>query len=46
MSSSVKVSGVFKSFTTGKTEVKALQDISFEVNKGEVFGLIGPDGAG
>lgn len=26
--------------------VKALQDISFEVKKGELFGLIGPDGAG
>jgi ABC-2 type transport system ATP-binding protein len=46
MTTSVNVKGVFKSFTTSKTEVKALQDISFEVNKGEVFGLIGPDGAG
>lgn len=27
-------------------EVIALKDISFEVNKGELFGLIGPDGAG
>ncbi|GGW61730.1 ABC-type multidrug transport system ATPase subunit [Winogradskyella epiphytica] len=26
--------------------VKALQDISFEVKPGELFGLIGPDGAG
>ena len=26
--------------------VKALQDVSFSVGKGEVFGLIGPDGAG
>ena len=26
--------------------VKALQDVSFTVDKGEVFGLIGPDGAG
>jgi len=26
--------------------VKALQDISFKVEKGELFGLIGPDGAG
>ncbi|MBR1594763.1 MAG: ABC transporter ATP-binding protein [Alloprevotella sp.] len=27
-------------------KVKALQDVSFSVQKGEVFGLIGPDGAG
>ncbi len=31
-----------KSFGT----VKALQDISFEVAEGEIFGFIGPDGAG
>jgi len=27
-------------------EIQALKDISFEVGKGEIFGLIGPDGAG
>lgn len=27
-------------------EVLAVRDISFEVQKGEIFGLIGPDGAG
>jgi len=27
-------------------EVKALDDVSFAVSEGEVFGLIGPDGAG
>ena len=26
--------------------MKALDDVSFSVSKGEVFGLIGPDGAG
>lgn len=29
-----------------KKEVPALNDISFEVKKGELFGIIGPDGAG
>lgn len=29
-----------------KKEVLALSDISFDVQKGELFGLIGPDGAG
>jgi len=27
-------------------EVEALRDVSFSVNEGEIFGLIGPDGAG
>ncbi|MBR5393361.1 MAG: ABC transporter ATP-binding protein [Prevotella sp.] len=39
---SIEVQHVSKSY--GK--VKALQDVSFSVGKGEVFGLIGPDGAG
>ncbi len=29
-----------------KKEVKALTDVSFNVQKGEIFGIIGPDGAG
>jgi ABC-2 type transport system ATP-binding protein len=36
------VSGVCRSFGP----VRALQGISFEVTPGEVFGLVGPDGAG
>lgn len=28
------------------SSVPALQDLSFDVNEGEIFGLIGPDGAG
>ena len=38
----IEVHHVSKSY--GK--VKALQNVSFSVEKGEVFGLIGPDGAG
>ena len=38
----IEVNNVSKSY--GK--VKALDDVSFDVQKGEVFGLIGPDGAG
>lgn len=40
--STIKVENISKSF--GK--VKALDGISFEVERGELFGLIGPDGAG
>jgi ABC-type multidrug transport system ATPase subunit len=39
---SIVVSNISKSYKT----VKALKNISFKVNKGELFGLIGPDGAG
>ena len=43
---SVIVDGIVKNYGTPKAPVKALQGISFEVKKGELFGLIGPDGAG
>ena len=39
---SIHISNISKSYKN----VKALQDISFHVNAGELFGLIGPDGAG
>ena len=39
---SIVVNDISKSY--GK--IKALSDVSFSVGKGEVFGLIGPDGAG
>lgn len=42
MSNVVEISEISKSYE----DVKALQNISFEVKKGELFGLIGPDGAG
>ena len=38
----IEVNNVCKSY--GK--LKALDDVSFTVSKGEIFGLIGPDGAG
>ena len=38
----IKVQNISKSFKN----VKALTDVSFEVKEGELFGLIGPDGAG
>jgi len=37
---------IVKNLTKTYGELKAVDDISFEVAKGELFGLIGPDGAG
>jgi ABC-2 type transport system ATP-binding protein len=38
----VEISHISKSFGT----LKAVDDVSFEVEKGEIFGLLGPNGAG
>lgn len=43
---SVVVNNVTKRYGTKKAPVTALQGVSFEVEKGEIFGIIGPDGAG
>ena len=40
--SSIQIQHISKSYK----DVLAVSDISFEVKKGELFGLIGPDGAG
>jgi ABC-2 type transport system ATP-binding protein len=39
---SIKVQNISKSYKT----LKAVDKVSFQVNEGELFGLIGPDGAG
>lgn len=41
----ISIQNISKTYT-GKVPVEALQNISIEINKGELFGLIGPDGAG
>ncbi|MGC4036498.1 MAG: ABC transporter ATP-binding protein [Chitinophagaceae bacterium] len=42
----VVVNNIIKSYGTKKSSVEALHGISFTVNRGELFGIIGPDGAG
>jgi ABC-2 type transport system ATP-binding protein len=38
----IQIENLEKSYGT----INAVQDISFSINKGEMFGLVGPDGAG
>ncbi|HSD13969.1 MAG TPA: ABC transporter ATP-binding protein [Flavobacterium sp.] len=40
----VQLNNIVKTYNNG--EIKAVNDVSFSVEKGELFGLIGPDGAG
>jgi ABC-2 type transport system ATP-binding protein len=42
----VVVENIVKKYTIKKNVVDALKGISFNVDKGEIFGIIGPDGAG
>ncbi len=46
MNQAVIFSNLKKTFRSDKNEVKALDEVSFEVDKGEFFGLLGPNGAG
>jgi len=43
---SVVVENISKKYGVKKEIIDALKGISFTVNKGEIFGIIGPDGAG
>jgi len=42
----VVVENIVQNYSTKKTVVEALKGISFTVDRGEIFGIIGPDGAG
>ena len=42
----VVIENIVKKYRVKKTVVDALKGISFTVDKGEIFGIIGPDGAG
>lgn len=43
---SIVVESISKSYGSKKARVSALEAINFTVSKGELFGVIGPDGAG
>ncbi|WP_226065260.1 ABC transporter ATP-binding protein [Kaistella polysaccharea] len=43
---SIIVNNLIKTYGKKTEKVLAVDDVSFDVNPGEIFGLIGPDGAG
>lgn len=43
---SIIAQNLTKTYGKGNEKVNAVDNVSFEVNHGEIFGLIGPDGAG
>ena len=44
--SAVELINISKSYPSKKISVQAVDNVSFNVEEGELFGLIGPDGAG
>lgn len=42
----IKVFHISKTYKTGEVEVKALDDVSFEIKKGEFAAIMGPSGSG
>lgn len=42
----IKITNITKSFTMGEETIKALDNINFEVKKGEFVSIIGPSGSG
>ena len=42
----IKVSHLMKTFSVDTGELHAVNDVSFEINKGDIFGVIGLSGAG
>lgn len=42
----IEVRNLVKEFKVKRRKVRALDELSFEVNKGEIYGFLGPNGAG
>ncbi len=46
MSKILKINGLEKRYTSGSKQLTVLQNITFEVEKGQTFSIVGPSGSG
>lgn len=46
MSKILKITGLKKTYTSGNKQLTVLNDISFEVERGQTFSIVGPSGSG
>ena len=46
MMNAITVLNISKTLMSSKTKITALDNISFNIKKGEIFSLLGPNGAG
>ncbi len=46
MSKILKITGLEKTYTSGNKQLTVLQNISFDVDKGQTFSIVGPSGSG
>ena len=42
----IELKNISKTYQMGEVEIKALSDVSFEIEKGELVCILGPSGAG
>lgn len=46
MTNILKINGLEKSYISGSQHLTVLQDVSFEIEKGQTFSIVGPSGSG
>lgn len=46
MTKILKINGLEKTYKSGSKQLTVLQDVSFEVEKGQTFSIVGPSGSG
>ena len=46
MSKILKINGLEKTYTSGQKQLTVLQNITFDVEKGQTFSIVGPSGSG